>query len=167
MTGIEAFHFCARIVAVSWRASIVAIACFMSLNVALAEVRVSGSKDAMTVQAKNASLEDIIAAVNDTLHVKISVAPASNIPITGTYSGPLRRVFVRMLAGQDFILNSSGDRMTIILATQAGSGTVRRPAATNDAALARANVAATDGDENTSGVQGWAGGITAGGWKSK
>src|SRR5450755_881087 len=115
MTGIGAFQFSARVVAVSWRSSIVAIACFMSLNVALADVRVSGSKDAMTVQVKNASLEDIIAAVNGTLHVKISVAPASNIPITGTYSGSLRRVFARMLAGQDFILNSSGDRMTIIL----------------------------------------------------
>jgi type II secretory pathway component GspD/PulD (secretin) len=139
----------------------------MSSSIAFADVRVSGSKDVMTVQAKDASLDDIISAVNAALHVKITVAPASNIPITGTYSGPLRRVFARMLAGQDFILNSSGDRMTIILATQAGSGSVRRPAATNDAALSRANVAATDGDENTSGVQGWAGGITAGSWKSK
>jgi len=160
MKGIGSFHCSTRIIGVPCRAFIVAIACFASLSVARAEVHVSGSRDAVTVQAKNALLDDIIVAVNSTLNVKISVAPAINIPITGTYSGTLRRVFARMLAGHDFILNSSGDRMTIILATQAGPGPVHRPPAKNDAALARANVAATDGEANTSGVQGWNGGFT-------
>jgi hypothetical protein len=160
MKGIRSFHFSTRIIGAACRAFIVAIACFASLSVARAEVHISGSRDAVTVQAKNASLEDIIVAVNSTLNVKISVAPAINIPITGTYSGTLRRVFARMLAEHDFILNSSGDRLTIIVSTQAGPGPVQGAPATIDTARARANVAATDDEANTSGVQGWPGAFT-------
>lgn len=155
MHGMAGFQFSARIAAVVCRALIVAIACALPLRAALADVRVTGSKDTMTVQAKNASLVDVIAAVNAALKVKVTIAPAVNIPITGTYSGPLRRVFARMLAGHDFIMDSAGDRMTIILATQASAG--RRPAATNGAAVAHAN--AGDDQPNTSGVQGWTGGF--------
>jgi hypothetical protein len=160
MKGIGSFHLSMRMIGVPCRAFFVAIACFASLSVARAEVQVSGSRDAVTVQANNASLGDIIVAINSTLNVKISVAPAINIPITGTYSGTLRRVFARMLAGHDFILNSSGDRMTIIVSTQAGPGPVQRPPARIDTARARANVAATDDEANTSGVQGWGGAFT-------
>ena len=64
----RAFQFRTRIAAVSLRTLIVASACFMSSSLALADVRVSGSKDAMTVQAKDASLADIIAAVNGAGH---------------------------------------------------------------------------------------------------
>ncbi|HWJ18918.1 MAG TPA: hypothetical protein VNR65_09365 [Geobacterales bacterium] len=160
MKGIGSLHFSARMIGVPCRAFIVAIACFASLSVAHAEVQVSGSRDAVTVQAKNALLGDIIVAINSTLNVKISVAPAINVPITGTYSGTLRRVFARMLAGHDFILNSSGDRMTIIVSTQGGPGPVQGAPAKIDTARARANVAATDDEANTSGVQGWCGAFT-------
>ena len=162
MKGIASCRFSTRIIAVSCRAFIIAIACLISLSDAHAEVHVSGSKDAVTVQAKNASLGDIIAAVNLALNVKISIAPATNIVVTGTYSGSLRRVLARMLSGYDFVLGSSGDRITImiILATQAGTGTGRRPLAINDAAPTRANVAAPDGDVNTTGIQGWSGGYS-------
>jgi hypothetical protein len=160
MKGTASFHFRTRVVGVASRAFIVAIACFASLSVACAEVQVSGSKDAVTVQAENALLGDIVAAVNSALHVKINVAPAINIPITGTYSGPLRRVLARMLAGHDFVLNSSGDRMTIILATQAGPGAVHRPLAPIYTGRAQPNVAATGSESNSSRVGGWGGGVS-------
>ena len=137
------------------RAFAIALACFMPLNIARAEVHVSGSKDAMTVQTKDASLGDVIAAVNAALHVTVRIAPAAAIPVTGTYTGSLRRVLARMLAGHDFILESSGDKMTILLTTQAGRSSIHGPAA-----AARANVAA-DEEPNTSGVQGWVGGFSA------
>jgi hypothetical protein len=161
MKCVRSLRF-ASVVAVSCWASMISIVVILSSSDVRAEVHVSGSKGAVTVQAKNASLEDIIAAVNSALNVKISMVPAINNTVTGTYSGSLRRVFARMLAGHNYALSSLGDqiKIIIILATQAGTGTGLRPPAINDAASAGANVAVADGEGNTTGIQGWAGGYS-------
>ena len=149
MNRIGSFHVDIGTIGSLCRAVIVAVVCMVALSGARAEVRVSGAKNAVIVHAKNASIDDVIAAVNAALHVEVSMAPASAIPVTGTYTGSIRRVFARMLAGHDFILESTGDKMTITLANQASHG----PAAV------RANVAAEEAP-NTSGVQGWDGGFS-------
>jgi type II secretory pathway component GspD/PulD (secretin) len=155
---MRSFQVSVGFIALSCRVFLVAFVYLMSLDVARASVHVSGSRDAVTVQAKNASLEEIIAAINSTLNLKVSVVPVVQIPITGTYSGPVRRVFARMLAGHDFVLNSSGDRLKIILATHGGN---RRPASNNNMMVPRnPNIAATNGEEPVSPVQGWAGGFS-------
>jgi hypothetical protein len=154
MNRIGPFHVDTRTIGILCRAFVVTVACMVALNEARAEVRVSGVKNAVTVHAKDASIVDVIAAVNAALHVEVSMASAGAIPVTGTYSGSLRRVFARMLAGHDFILESSGDKMTITLASQTG----HRPRASHGPAAARANVAAEEAP-NRSGVQGWDGGF--------
>ena len=119
MNRIGSFHVDIGTIGSLCRAVIVAVVCMVVLSGARAEVRVSGAKNAVIVHAKNASIDDVIAAVNASLHVEVSMAPASAIPVTGTYTGSIRRVFARMLAGHDFILEFTGDKMTITLANQA------------------------------------------------
>jgi hypothetical protein len=155
----------ARVAAISCWASMISIVVILSSSDVRAEVHVSGSKAAVVVDAKNASLEEIIAALNATLNVQISFAPATTIPaITGTYSGSLRRVLARMLNGQDFILNSSGDRIAVIVTTRAGIGSVRRTAANSSPSLPPANnsiAAITDEEPHSPGILGWDGGFSA------
>ena len=160
MNGIASFRFSAGIGAVSYRVVAIAIIFLISLIDARAEVHVSGSKDAMTLQATNASLVDVLVAVELALGVKVNITPAVNIPVLGTYSGSLRSVLGRLLAGRNYILGSHGNQITIILPTVSGTIPSRRPLGINVSAPPRANVPIPDGDLNTTGVQGWSGGFS-------
>jgi hypothetical protein len=115
MKRINPVRLSARILRVSQVASIIAIACLISLSNAHAEVHLSGSGESVTVHATNASLADVIVAVELVLGVKITITPAINFPVFGTYSGSLRSVLGRLLSGHNYILGTSGDRITIIL----------------------------------------------------
>jgi hypothetical protein len=163
MEGIRSSRISVRVIAVSCWTFIVAITFFTSFNQAhaKADVYVSGSKTALTVRAKNASLEDIIVAVNSTLNVKISIARTIDLTITGTYSGSLRQVLLRILDGQNFMLNSSGDTISINLSTYADKGTIHRSATKTNPPQAPANAidnSSTSREElNLSSVQGWTG----------
>ena len=160
MNGIASFRFSAGIGVVSYRVVAIAIIVLISLIDARAEVHVSGSKDAVTLQAENASFVDVILAVELALAVKINITPAINIPVSGTYSGSLRSVLGRLLAGHDYVLGSSGDRISIIVPTQSGAVPGRRPPAINHPAPPGANVPVPDGAVNATGVQGWSGGFS-------
>ncbi len=109
------------------RFAIVLTASLATAGAACAAVSVSGTKDAMTLEAKDASLEDVIAQINSSLSVKISLSSPVGSAITGTYSGSLRRVLTRILDGHDFVLTSAGDTITVTLAAGARSGR-NRPA---------------------------------------
>ena len=162
------FCFGAEFVAAFCRAFVVVIVFCSQLNYAHAEVSISGSKDAVTVRANNASLEDIFAAANAALNVKMSISPTIHLAITGTYSGPIRRVIARMLDGHNFILSSSGGQMVVVLATPNGTSEVRSGANLSPSPLRQNNSTATTGKNlanpedvpNISGVQGWAGGFS-------
>ena len=124
---------------------------------ARAEIHISGSEAAVVVQAQNSSLSEIIDALSSTLNVQIRYSPTVNPAITGTYSGSLRQVISRMLAGHDYVLSSSGDRIAIILATHVSRDTVHSQAAKFDPSRAseKRNNVKNNYDTNNSAVQGW------------
>ena len=124
-----------------------------------AEVQVSGSKDAMVLEARDASLQEITAAINSTLKVQVKSAIAVDRAISGRYSGSLRHVLRRILVWQNFVLNSSGDQISILISAP-GATAAPRPPANPSVAQARPvehQDASTVADAEQTAVQGWTG----------
>jgi hypothetical protein len=151
--------------AASFGVSVVLVASLLLPADLRAEVSVSGTKNAVIVDAKGASLDEVVAVLNSAIDAKISFTPTVNPAINGRYSGTLRRVLSRMLDGQNFILNSSGEQTTIILAANSGANTGRRPSSNSDGVQPRPNsttgsVASSEDIASTPIVQGWSGGFS-------
>jgi len=96
-------------------APVFTICCVLSSSCVNAEVRVLGSTSILNVEAKNASFGEIVNAINTTLSLHISFSPALNQIITGTYTGPLQRIFSRMLDDRNYMIKTSGNQMEIVL----------------------------------------------------
>lgn len=88
-----------------------------------AEVRVSGQADALIVETREASVEEILAALRASFNLHYRTSDALNRVVTGTYTGSLQRVVARLLEGQNYVLQSSagGGRLIVIGPGAAGS----------------------------------------------
>jgi hypothetical protein len=88
------------------RAAIVFSAVLALLTPALAEIQVRGSPEAVTIEARDISVEEVLAALNRTfgLHYELSVNLDKRL--SGTYVGPLSRVVTRILEGYSFVLKT-------------------------------------------------------------
>ena len=104
------------------------IVCFGFARSAYAEVRISGDAAAVKVVAQSASLNDVLRALQTTF--KFHYQQTGTLPdvISGTYSGSLRSVLARLLAGHDYIIRGSQDDLTItIVAPKGGPAPNRAP----------------------------------------
>jgi hypothetical protein len=112
-----------------------------------AEVRLSGSLDSVALEATNATMPEIVAALQSTFRVKISLAGSTSRRFTGAYSGSLRRVLARLLDGGNYVISpvSGGMSIAILMPNAARPGMQR---------VAGANVA-FDAAGGNAGVQGW------------
>lgn len=110
-----------------------------------AEVQLSGTEDQFVLQAKNATIGEIVSGIQSTFNVKVRLTGSTARQFTGSYAGSLRRVLSRLLDGEDYIISSAADGMTIALLDRSGG-------ARNATAIA-ARVAG--GQEETKPVQGW------------
>jgi hypothetical protein len=121
-----------------------------------AEVRLSGSEDNMVLNAKNATMPEILTSIQLALRVKITLTGATARQFTGVYEGTLRRVLSRLLDGTNYIISSApGGMIVTVIGPNAPSGPVMAgvPAATAAPAV---RIAADDRDGSTTpGPQGW------------
>ena len=94
----------------------------MGLGVALAiipasfadaDVHVSGSRDAVSISAENASIKEILAALGSAFDVHYQSMANLETQITGTYEGKLYRVLMRVLDGYNVILKTDNGRTEI------------------------------------------------------
>jgi len=108
----SAFFCSVRVVLVSLLGTL--IVCLVSLAHAAAEVVVSGSKAAMTVEARNSNLDEVVSAIGKLAKIKIDLALTSNPPIGGRYTGSLRYVLSRILLGQNYVIRQTGDQISIV-----------------------------------------------------
>jgi hypothetical protein len=93
-----------------------------------AAVLVHGGEDSVVVEASDASIAEVASRLHSALNINVTVTGGHSRPITGTYSGPLRQVLSRMLAGANFIVNSGADGINIfILGNDGAAG--NRPSA--------------------------------------
>jgi hypothetical protein len=90
---------------------------------AAAEVRIVDARaDRLVIEAKDATVREVLDALSKSQKLQIETsALAGNV--TGTYSGPLQRVLLRLLNGYDVVIRSSpaGLKLTVFSAdTKAG-----------------------------------------------
>jgi hypothetical protein len=85
-----------------------------------AETQVRGTPQAIVVEAQNATVEEVLAALTDTFKVRFRSAANLDKRLTGTYAGTLQQAVSRILKGYDFVVKSGPAGLEITLL---GSGT--------------------------------------------
>jgi hypothetical protein len=83
-------------------------------HVAGAEIRLQGPADGVRVEADGATVAEILAALGERYAVRYRGAPGSR-GITATFEGPLRRVLLRVLEGNDYVIKGDGDGLEVIV----------------------------------------------------
>jgi hypothetical protein len=86
----------------------------------LAEIQVSGSPESVTVEARDTSVEDSLAALSRAFDMDYQSSIELDKRLYGTYVGPLSRVVTRILQGYNFILKTdSGSILVTVVGTPA------------------------------------------------
>jgi len=80
-----------------------------------AEVQLSGTQDKVVLRANNATIGEILSGIQSTFNIRVQLAGSTARQFTGAYAGPLRRVLSRLLDGEDYIISSAAEGMTIVL----------------------------------------------------
>jgi hypothetical protein len=90
----------------------------------LAEMQVSGTPKAVRIEARDARLEEILAALNRAFGVHYQLSVNLDKRLTGTYEGSLPQVLARILNGYKFGLYTDNGAMVVTVA-----GTANAPGA--------------------------------------
>jgi hypothetical protein len=80
-----------------------------------AEVRVAGEPEAVQVDARDASVEEVLAALGTSFGLQFRGASTLERRITGTYRGSLQHVVRRLLDGYDFIMKTNLDEIEVMV----------------------------------------------------
>ena len=86
-----------------------------------AAIEVRGQADALQLRAENASIIEVLKALAVTFKLNYKVAPNSNRVISGLYAGSLHQVLSRILDGNDYIVNVSGNGIEVIVLGASGA----------------------------------------------
>jgi len=101
---------------------------------AAAEVRVTDAGDgALTVEAHDATVREILDALGKTSPIRFQESEALSRHVTGTYTGPVRRVLSRILDGYDHVIRSTGSEIQIDVV---GAAQVRKVAGSGGPTMA-------------------------------
>ena len=92
-----------------------------------AEVRLSGTPDRIVLQTDDATIVEILAALRASLDVELKFSGATARRFTGVYSGSVRRVLSRLLAGEDYVVYSTADGISIRLLGKGEADTAAVP----------------------------------------
>jgi hypothetical protein len=82
----------------------------------LAEMQVSGTPKAVRIEARDASLEEILAALNRAFGVHYQLSVNLDKRLTGTYEGSLPQVLARILKGYKFGMYTDNGAMAVTVA---------------------------------------------------
>jgi hypothetical protein len=94
-------------------AIVLGIALAISPTPALAETRVSGSPEAVTIEARDGSVEEVLAALSRTFDMGYHSSIDLDKRLNGTYVGPLSRVVTRILEGYSFVLKTDNGSVIV------------------------------------------------------
>jgi hypothetical protein len=102
-----------------------------------AEPRVAGRADAVSLEADEASLADVLAALGAAFDLRYRTSVALDRSVSGRYHGPLQRVLPRLLRGYNFIIKTSGNSLDVVVfGADAAPPATERPAARAESASA-------------------------------
>jgi hypothetical protein len=79
----------------------------------LAEIQVSGSPDAITIEARDTSVENILAALSRAFDMDYRSSIDLDKRLSGTYVGPLSQVVTRILQGYNFVLKTDNGSFSV------------------------------------------------------
>jgi hypothetical protein len=92
---------------------------------AAAEVRVTDSGGGeLVIEAHDATVQEILEALGQGRTIEFQKSDALSRRVTGTYSGPLRRVLSRILDGYDHVIRTTSSGLQIDVVGAAKSGRV-------------------------------------------
>jgi hypothetical protein len=96
-------------------ASVVLLAGFHGVS---AEVQVDGRPEAVHLEAHDASLREVLAALHDRFNLRYRSDDALDTPATGVFDGPLRRIAARILAGYDYAMTITPQGIEVLVMRQ-------------------------------------------------
>jgi hypothetical protein len=79
-------------------------------------IQVRGSAEAVTIEARDASVEDVLAALSRAFDMDYQSSIDLNKRLYGTYIGPLSQVLTRVLQGYNFVLKTDNRRIVVTVA---------------------------------------------------
>jgi hypothetical protein len=82
---------------------------------AAAEVGVTGQPDAVSIEVRDATVEDVLVALGQSFGLQHRSAAPLARPISGTYKGSLSQVLRRVLDGYDFILKTGAEKLEVVV----------------------------------------------------
>jgi hypothetical protein len=85
----------------------------LSSPVTNAEMRLTGQVDAVRMEARDASIEDVLTALGATYGLRFRTATPLGAHITGTFTGPLVKVVARVLEGYDYVSKSTNGTVEV------------------------------------------------------
>jgi hypothetical protein len=91
------------------------LALLLQVHPAGAEVRVAGQPDAVSVEARDAAVEEVLAALGERFGLQHRSAAPLARRISGTYKGSLSRVLRRVLDGYDFVLKTGSESLEVVV----------------------------------------------------
>ena len=91
-----------------------------------AEIRVDGNVGDVRVEAHDATVAEILAALSHHFALRYRGA-TGNQGVTATFEGPLRHVVARVLGGYDFVIESRSDGLEVIVLSAGSSHAVVPP----------------------------------------
>jgi hypothetical protein len=122
------------------RRSSAAIAAGLALMLLAAEpasaaTEIEGSLNDVDLRVRNAPIRDVLAALAARFKLTYRVPPNLTGELSGRYSGPLNQVLVRILDGVDYVVEASGEGISLVIlnpadkakASQSGAPDNNRP----------------------------------------
>ena len=79
-----------------------------------AEVRLQGPAEDIRLEAHDATIEEILAALHQRFALRYR-GTTLNHRITATYEGPLRKILPHILAGYDYVIGPMGSNIEVIV----------------------------------------------------
>ena len=87
----------------------------------LGAARIEGRIDALTVEASDATLAEVLSALSARFAVRIRAPQLTDQRVDGSFHGPLQWVLARLLAGHNYIARYSDGAVEIAVLGVAGS----------------------------------------------
>jgi hypothetical protein len=93
----------------------------------VAEVRLSGMQDRLVLQANDATVPEVLAALRRAIGLEVMLRGTVEQKFTGVYSGSVHYVLTRLLMGENYILQTTSSGISIVLLGQSVSDDEARP----------------------------------------
>jgi hypothetical protein len=105
---------------------VLALACGMPMPVR-AGVSIAGEPDAVRLEAREALLADVMAALRANFNLRYRTSAVLDEKVSGTYRGPLAKVASRLLDGYDFVMKVSAGTIEVSVLRRHAHGETPRP----------------------------------------